>query len=238
MRYGIITLPNSDRDIYKNAIREHVRFPELELEAFDARVLDPAEGIRERGLILDSERWGNPKRGELGVWLSNFDRWQQASETGPLIVFEDDAVVDKTFIEKFNRMMEELPRDWDFAALWVPENQRQDYLYNYQYDPFDDTPLYLGRLPSDLSIYRIRGARFAALVYQGYGMVSLVYSQEGGRKLVERARATGITTPVDCWIYEQAKLGHLKGYAPHPDRANIVHYDWSAATTIQDTEML
>lgn len=236
MKYGIITLPDSDRIEYKARIRENIHYPEETLDAFDARVNDPIKGCEERRLKFSAELWGNAKRGEVGIWLSNFDRWQQAAECGPLIVFEDDAIIHDDFTDRFEDFMAEVPDDWDFAALWVPENQRQDYLYNIIYNTKSWEPQFLGFTTAEKSIYRIPGATYAALAYQGYGMVALVYSQNGGKRLVERARATGMYGPVDCWIYEQAKMGFLKGFAPRPECADIVHYDWAAESHVQLTE--
>lgn len=237
MKYTIISL-NDDRKPYKDVIRSRVKYEEITMPAVDARQAtaeDLAHAYEVRDLFRNG--WGNAKNGELGVWLSNFDRWELAAEDGPLIVFEDDAIPDEYFTDKFETMMAELPDDWDFAALWVPENQRQDYLYNFIYNEIDGMPQLLGYLTPDTSNYRLPGASYAALAYQGYGMVSLVYSKKGGKALAERAQATGITGPVDCWIYEQAKLGNLRGFAPRPECADIVHYDWAAVSHVQLTEM-
>jgi GR25 family glycosyltransferase involved in LPS biosynthesis len=234
-RYGIITLPDSDRVEYKKAIRRNVPYFEQPRPAFDYRVRDPLEAIEEWGLEFRADLWDNPKKGELAVWLSNYIRWKQAAEHGPLIVFEDDAVVGPDFKTKFEDFMAELPGDWDFAALWVPENQRQDYLYNAVYDENGRVEI-RGFVTPERSIYRIPGNTYAALVYQGYGMVSLVYSRKGGKRLVELAHEVGITGPVDCWIYEQAHRGALKGFAPIPVMADIVEYDWAAQSHVQQTE--
>lgn len=232
MRYTIITL-NDDRKAFKDKIRDNVACHEILLPPFNAYEEDPMEGIEKRGLRLDPI-WPNAKKGELGVWLSNYDRWMNASLYGDLLVFEDDAIVDETFGDKYTAFMQELPDDWDFAALWVPENQRIDYLYDVTYT--NGLPHVKGMKHPSESLFNFEGSERAAFVYQGYGMVSLVYSQKGGRKLVELAQDYGITGPVDCWIYEHAHMDNLKGYAPRPDYADIVAYDWSAVSHVQLTE--
>lgn len=235
MKYTIITL-NNDRKVYKDAIRAHVPYEEIELPAVDGREVDWSTEITERLIHHPGHIWGNPKLGEIGVWLSNYDRWAYVAEMDePLIVFEDDAVVPPDFAEKLEALMGQLPPDWDFVALWVPENQRIDYLYDVRYE--QGLPRAVGGMRGpETSIYKVEGSDRAALVYQGYGMVSLVYSPEGGRKLVALAREYGITGPVDCWIYEHAHMDELKGYAPRPDYADIVTYDWSAVSHVQLTE--
>lgn len=234
MKYTILTI-NDDRKAYKDKIRQYAGFDEIELPAFNAYEEDPVQGIKDRGLEW-KPNWSNAKRGELGVWLSNYDRWAYVDHLGePLIVFEDDAVIGQDFPWRFDALYQELPDDWDFVALWVPDNQRQDYLYNNVYDECG-TPRTNGFLTPDESIFRIPGKSYAALVYQGYGMVSLMYSPNGGRKLVDLAHSQGIDGPVDCWLYAEAHKGNLNGYAPKPEHAEIVTYDWQAVSHVQLTE--
>jgi hypothetical protein len=45
-------------------------------------------------------------------------------------------------------------------------------------------------------------------------------------------RETGIYTPVDCFLYQEAHAGRCEGYGPKPSRAYIVGYDWKAQTTV------
>lgn len=240
MKYTIISI-NDDRAEYKKYIRRVVEGTELYIPAVDGnRILDDCwdKEFENRGLTYHRGMWGNAKRGELGVWLSNFDRWEFASELeSPLIVFEDDAIPDPFFNERLDQLMAEVPEDWDFVALWVPENQRQDYLYDVKYNE-NGHPHINGAVTPENSRYRIPGAVYAALVYQGYGMVSLMYSPSGGKKLIDLARTRGIDTTVDCWIFEEAHKGNLNGYAPRPEQATIVNYDWKALSHVQLTDRI
>ena len=233
MKYTIISL-DDQRIKYKNALRRNTNIEEIFLPAVNGREVDIPEEYRKRGL------WPYgwiPTQGEAGIWMSNFDRWELAgSMDEPLIVFEDDAIISPEFDLKLDYVLKALPDDWDFCALWVPENQRIDYYYNVTFNEIGD-PVRVGEnLSNQDSIYRINDTNVVSLVYQGYGMVSLMYSPAGGRKLVELSRSTGIYTPVDCWIYQQAHLGNLKGCAPHPFNAGLVTYDWSAQTTVHNSE--
>lgn len=234
MKYTIITI-NDDRIVFKKKIIEHVPFEQLKLPAFNAYEHDPLTGLAERGLTLDPV-WNNAKKGEIGVWISNYDTWRFAAcMEEPLIVFEDDAIVGQDFSWRFDSLYSQLPKNWDFVALWVPENQRMDYFYDVQYNE-NGHPRINGVFKDGRSLFSIDGADKTAIVYQGYGMVSLMYSPAGAKKLVRLTKSEGITTPVDCWIYEQAHKGNLNGYAPRPEFADIVTYDWSAASHVQQTE--
>lgn len=232
MKYNILSIGAPEREHYRQDLRKFVPFDEVDIPAVDGRMVKFKDEYEKRGLFPTS--W-TPKTGEAGVWLSNFDRWQWVSEQDDnLIVFEDDAVVYEHFADRFDNFYYELPDDWDFAALWVPENQRIDYRYNCTYDENGD-PVSAGPI-REYPDSQFKHSFFAARVYQGYGMVSLMYSPQGGRKLVDLARKTGIAGPVDCWIYQHNNLGDLNGYAPTPIFAKIVHYNWDAETTVQKTQ--
>lgn len=231
MKYTIITL-NDERQAYKDVIRKTIHLGEIVMPAVDGGAVDVWDELRKRGIYKNV--WFSAKIGELGVWMSNFDRWELASTMDePLIVFEDDATPDSSFDRKISDFITELPRDWDFAALWVPEEQRQDYLSNVIYE--NGVAKRRGVLPPKRSLFRVEGTLRVARVYQGYGMIALVYSPTGGRRLLELTREYGLTGPVDLWIYEQAHRGNLNGFAPRPEYASIVHYDRGAKSQIKFT---
>jgi GR25 family glycosyltransferase involved in LPS biosynthesis len=233
VKYNIISL-NDDRKVYKDYIRANTSLEEIYVPAVDGRSVDIREELNKRDLFTTG--W-LPKQGEAGVWLSNYDNWLAASEMDePLIVFEDDAIIEKEFDDKLNALIEELTVPWDYVALWVPENQIQDYVYNIYFDPKGD-PVRIGdNLPYALSHFK--NTRRTARVYQGYGMVSLMYSPEGGKRLLDLAHERGMYTPVDCFVYQQAHMGNVKGFAPTPIFANIVRYDWKAPSHVQQTERI
>jgi GR25 family glycosyltransferase involved in LPS biosynthesis len=231
VKYNIITL-NDERKIYKDYIRANADIGEVVIPAVDGRAVDIRSELESRGLFTTG--WV-PRQGEAGVWLSNFDCWEYASKMDePLIVFEDDAIVEPDFKEKLDALMGELTVPWDYVSLWVPENQRIDYVYNIYFDEKGDPQRIGENLPYDASLFK--NTRRTAKVYQGYGMVSLMYSPEGAAKLVELARRYGMYTPVDCFIYQQAHMGNLRGFAPTPVFANVVRYDWKAESHVQQTE--
>lgn len=235
MKYTIISL-DDQRLAYKKRIRENTRLEEIFIPAIDGRQVDILAEYKNRGLRPTD--WAASK-GESGIWMSNFDRWAAVAEMDePLIVFEDDAIIPIDFDSKLRYIMSHLPPDWDYCALWVPDNQRIDYFYDSVFNEIGDAISIGPNRSNQESIYRVNDSNAIALVYQGYGMVSLMYSPAGGRKLVELSQKTGIYTPVDCWIYQQAHLGNLKGYAPHPFNAALVQYDWSAQTTVHNTERI
>lgn len=237
MKYSIISI-NDNRLEYKENIRKHVG---LELEIVNSvdgvwmnRDSKIEKHLNDLGLKLSSQ-WPL-QLGEIGIWMSNFLHWERVSKMNePLIVFEDDAIINEHFAADTGNLLSELPEEWDFCALWVPDNQRQDYRYNLRYNEHG-TPEIFGTRPNGLPSYFDFGAINLANVYQGYGMVAMMYSPMGGKKLVELSKKYGLRNPVDCFIYEEAHKGALNGYAPKPDKV-FVDYDW-AETQIHNTEKI
>jgi GR25 family glycosyltransferase involved in LPS biosynthesis len=233
VKYNIISLDDS-RKKYKDEIRRHAKgFHEIPCYTVDGRTVDLNKVVKAYGL-----KWTDwvPSFGEAGIWLSNYLRWYLVSKmTEPLIVFEDDAIIREGFTEHVKNLLNQLPDDWDFVSLWVPDNQRIDYRYNLSYNESGYPEIY-GMRPDGLPSYFDFGAEDVAKVYQGYGMVATMYSPAGGRKLLKLVKKYGLRTPVDCFLLEEAHKGALNGFAPKPDKV-FVDYDWPE-TTIHNTELI
>lgn len=232
LKYNIISI-NDDRAEYKKRIRERVGHDEVHIPATDASKVDLGEELDKRGLKITYE--GMFRRGEIGVWLSNYDCWKWAYDNDEdLIVFEDDAIPERDFDEKLQLLYSELPPDWDFLTLWIPPNQLIDYVYDVEFDD-EGQPTHVGpNLNSITSRFNFGSIRLAR-VYNGYGNVAQLYSPKGAGKFIRRVEEAGIYTPVDCFVYQEAHAGRAFGYAPKPNRAKLVNYDW-APTTIHETE--
>jgi GR25 family glycosyltransferase involved in LPS biosynthesis len=234
MKYTIISI-NDDRAKYKERIRQRVGLEEVSIPATDAGKVDIDEELSKRGLRYT--RAGETlMRGEIGVWLSTYDCWKWVSENNEeLIVFEDDAIPSQEFDNYLGMFYSELPTNYDFLCLWVPKDQYPDYRYDVTFDS-DGKWRKIGKDRSPfLSNYNY-GAMRLAKVYNGYGNVAQLYSPRGGSFFSDRARTTGLTEPVDCYVYTEARTGRCAGYAPKPNWAKAVGYDWKAKTTVHNTE--
>lgn len=233
--YNIITLNRSDslhdpRQIYKDRIRKTVQeSEEIFVPAINGREVNLEEELDRRNLFVKYP--GAFSVGEIGIWLSMFDCWQWCIDNDEtLITFEDDASPRHYFDEAVRFFLEEVPQDWDFMALWVPDNQKQDYRYNVK---FDDEGHATIRGYAQESLFDF-GAFYLARAYQGYGNVCSMFSPKGSQFLIDKARETGIYTPVDCFMFQNAHAGRCNGYAPKPFHATLVDYDW-AETTVHNT---
>lgn len=233
MKYNIISIDDA-RKPYKDRIRARVGLSEIWVPAVNAREVDINKELEDRGLFITHP--GSLTVGEIGVWLSTFDCWRWADEYNEdLLVFEDDAIPVQTFNKQFRELTSELPPDYDFLCLWVPENQLLDYIYDVVYDD-EGLPTHVGPNKNMITSNYNFGSTYLARVYNGYGNVAQLYSPKGARFFMDRARAVGIYTPVDCYLYQEAHAGRCEGYAPKPNRAKLVKYDWKAETTIHNTE--
>lgn len=211
-------------------IRKRVKVDEVHIPAVNAYEVDVAEELAKRDLFIAYP--GMFSTGEIGVWLSNFDCWQWTVDNNEeLIVFEDDAIPNINFQPRFHELHSELPPDWDFLTLWVPENQLIDYVYDVVYNE-EGHPEHVGPNKNSITSVFNFGAIRLARVYNGYGNVAQCYSPKGARFFIDRVRSTGIYTPVDCYLYQEAHAGRCNGYGPKPNRAKLVGYDWKAETTV------
>lgn len=230
MKYNIISIDDA-RQTYKEAIRERVLFDETFIPSIDASEVVLEEELGRRNLAVSS---GSFNQGEIGVWLSTFDCWQWAADNNEeLIVFEDDAIPTPDFHNKFAEIYAELTA-YDFCTLWVPPNQYLDYIYDAVYSE-DGTMTHIGPNKNSITSKYNCGKIRLARAYNGYGNVAQLYSPRGARRFINLARVDGITQPVDCWVYLQSHLGKVEGFAPKPNRANLVDYDWPE-TQIHNTE--
>lgn len=231
MKYSIVTIDDS-RAKYKDYIRRVVPYPETCFGGVNAKAVNLREELEKRNLHMPYP--GQFKIGEIGIWLSLYDRWKWVVDNDePLIVFEDDAIPNPDFERVLERDYEHLPEDAAFMALWIPPNQLQDYRYNAVYNE-EGIVRINGYRPDGESQYDF-GDEYLSRVYNGYGHVGILYTPAGGKFFKERAEEVGLYTTADCFLYQEAHAGRCQGYGPKPKYANLVHYDWPQ-TTIQDTE--
>ena len=224
MNYTIVTIDDS-RAANKEKIRSIVPLPEVtDIQFCDAR--------KEYPQVLEYTTPWSLTRGEVGIWHSHYNCWKWAAENGPLLVFEDDAILDQDFMDHFNHVVDKLPDDWDFLSLWVPPEQEQDFMYNVTFDeegyPHANGTFY----EVGASVFWI-GSATIAKVYQGYSFVTTLYSQEGARKVAALAEQKGMYTTADCFLFLEAHAGRLNGYAPTPMYTRFVHHDWDQHPTLK-----
>ena len=241
IEYTILSIDDS-REAKKQRIRDTIKdFKEVQVEAINGHVRDNLYNyLRDHddvGLI-DVNIW-RPKAGELGVWFSNINAWTHAanSDAEALIVFEDDAMIAPEFDDYVHQCLGEVPDDWDFFALFIPENQKGDFNYYTAFDAGGEhVPGLRQYVPGGSNQWKIKGNKVVARAYQTYSCVAMMYSKQGAQKLLKRVEETTLFTPVDCYLYILAHTDRLNGYQPLPDYDRFVEIDWKAPSLIHKTE--
>lgn len=179
-----------------------------------------------------------PKRGEIGVWLSQINAWRKCVKINkPLLILEDDAILDPRFMEHFKIMLAEVPEDYDFLSVFVPNNQERDWYLEVGYDDEGKPNPYGIGAPEGAPCF-YTGSPVISKVYQGYSCVATLVSPKGAQNLLDLMQRFGLYTPVDCFLFLNAHRGLLKGYAPVPTFKRIVSVDWKASTLIHDTGLI
>lgn len=179
--------------------------------------------------------WTRVLHGEIGVWLSQINAWRKIVRTDcPLLILEDDAILEEDFLEHLDIMLSETPSTYDFISVFVPNNQEGDYYLEVGYDSEGKALPYGMGAPEGAPCFQI-GSEVMVKVYQGYSCVATIVSPKGAARLLELAKTYGIYTPVDCFYFLNAHRGLLEGYAPQPKFKRVVKIDWDAPTEIHDT---
>lgn len=232
VKYAILSIDESRR-AKKEALRNVVSgWDEITVPAVDGSKKSDLESSMTHHGIQFTE-WV-PKVGEAGVWMSQMNAWGMAYSQGePLVVFEDDAMLAQDFTERFEEYLAELPEDWDVFCLFVPTNQYGDFHWKYKFNELGQTDGSTYGYCPDGEPGLLIGSETVSKAYQGYGCVALMFSPEGGRKLLDAARQKHMYTPVDCFIFEQYRAGIIDAYAFKPGYPRLVDVDWNAPSTIQ-----
>lgn len=237
MKYVIISIDDSrqhKKDAIRKAMHKHEEVKDIRyVNGIDK--LDMLMAKRDYPKVELTGQWPL-SRGELGIWYSQLNCWKYAAANGDLIIFEDDAIVTPKFDELMEGpIREELPKDHDFFALFVPDNQLQDYYYNTIYDENGSASMFKAAGQMGYK-YEIDGNDYVTRAYQGYSCVANMVSQKGARKMLDIVDRLGIYTTVDCFMFMEAHRGSLDAYAHSPEEQRPVVYDWNAPSIIHSSE--
>lgn len=190
-----ISLPRrSDRwaafKTYADAARIDVKkLPAVDAKSFDAAThpgisLGTAHNIRFK---TRRSHYEIDAAGAIGCSLSHFKAWEQLRESSApaMIIFEDDAPIPADFKPRLTQVLRELPAGWDLV---------QFQLTVWDHGVTGCKPI-AGQEPWQLC---------DALM----GSYAYMISQEGARKMLERAYP--IELHMDAYMAYMSKLGHIR----------------------------
>jgi len=150
--------------------------------------------------------------GMIGCFLSHVKCWQMCAdeEAGPLIVFEDDVMVEPDFCNKLAAAMENLPDDWDVLLLGALGAVSPKY--------------YHINLLHAILAGGMRWPRWHAKdvhePVRPFGTHAYVVSERGARKLLHLCPKVNYHVDVVAWGLRKLRL-----YAIHPLLAKQTHAD-------------
>ena len=162
----------------------------------DGLALDVEALLFEGVLSESSARW---PRGQIGCALSHLEAWSACKTSGkPLIVFEDDVILRKTWLVELNELFDHLPESWDFLLLgW-----NQDSCLQWEWSKgCSATALFR---PRYLEPQQLQAALDISNVPQifkllsGFGLAGYLLNPSGAVRLLDWAlplRTLPITTP-------------------------------------------
>lgn len=206
MKYAIISISDRAKDNVNNTKNILSSFEEVGIRSVNGHT-ESIDNIM-KDLSINKNNWQlTPQRsGEIGVWLSNIFVFKKIiqEDIDMLVLLEDDAILSNNFINIFNNLLKEVPKDFDFLALQYFENCR--YLYK------DDAEIGLNNI--------------CLAKYNGFGCQAILWSKSGATKMIESVNNTGLTLPIDLYMYNYLSRENLiNGYSIKPDAEQIVFHD-------------
>lgn len=121
-----------------------------------------------------------PSAGVVGVWASNYLAYKAFLDStyDTLIIFEDDILISKNFKAVTEAYLRELPTDWDFFSLFVPDDSL--FAFNQSKEIGRDN---------------------VCISYQQWSCAGYVVSRSGAEKAINDIESRGINCPVDWYIF-------------------------------------
>ena len=121
-----------------------------------------------------------PSAGVVGVWASNYLAYKNFLNTDKeiLFLFEDDAFLSKNFYPVVSKYIQELPNDWEFCSLVVPDDSL--FAYNQSHD---------------------YGAAHLCKSYQQWSCAGYMVSRRGAEAAIKDVESRGFGAPIDWYIF-------------------------------------
>jgi GR25 family glycosyltransferase involved in LPS biosynthesis len=155
--------------------------------------------------------WDGFKLGEIGNFGSHYLAWKYLanSDLNSLVVFEDDIIASKDFIEKYQLAMNSVPEDYDVFSIYVDSNQ---------HPRFDES--------QSISYYIAKG-------YQDWSTLGYVISKRGAKKLCKYVEKFGMDHPTDWFIFRKGHQGIFNVYTFPPYIENPLSIDSRYESQVQ-----
>lgn len=195
--YTIVYVNDRARENMINTRRMIKNFPPRIIEFFNAHTQNYYEFFSSRDIPItwDKNRWGrDPLVGEFGNVASFVLAYEHMVEhdLDEMIVFEDDAMIDSSFLDKFYQCYADLPDDFDYLADGGCFPDRSAF-----YNPID---------------VLVGSSVICNATVKDSHCGFMLYSRKGAEKILQTFKTRGFESPIDTTMYNWTRLGLLKGY--------------------------
>jgi GR25 family glycosyltransferase involved in LPS biosynthesis len=151
--------------------------------------------------------------GEYGVMASTLNLWKYIvdNKIDILLVLEDDIMLQDDFVEKFNKCLNDLPKNFDLLSLYYFSDQNwvnQDTEIGSEY------------------IHKSNNQYSAAQ--------AILYSYMGAKKLIKLLKRKGYEYTNDCFIYRQAHEGLVNSYSIKKENDYFLKHDYKNIKSLID----
>jgi GR25 family glycosyltransferase involved in LPS biosynthesis len=155
--------------------------------------------------------WEGFKLGEIGNFGSHYAAWNYVidNDLDSLLVFEDDSIVHKDFIYKYNLITSNTPSDYDAVSVYVDPNQFDRYNANDYVN------------------------EYVAKGYQDWSTLCYIVSRQGAKKLVEYVNNNGMDYPTDWFIFRNGHKGLFNVYTVVPEFQSPLEIDKQYESQVQ-----
>jgi GR25 family glycosyltransferase involved in LPS biosynthesis len=217
MKYAIISINDRAKDNIENTRRVLSSYEEVSIRSVNGHTEPIKDIMKDLSIHKDNWQWVPPRNGEIGVWLSNIFVFKKMIEEDidMLILLEDDAMLSNNFINTFENLLSEVPKDFDFVSLQYPKSSKVNFK--------DDAEIDLDKV--------------CLAKYNHFGCMSILWSRSGALKMMESISNTGLTFPIDLYMYEYLiKENLINAYSIKPEIEEIAFHDWNKYKSTIDTD--
>jgi GR25 family glycosyltransferase involved in LPS biosynthesis len=208
MKYAIISINDRAKDNIENTKKILCNYEELNIRCVDGHKESIEDIMLDLSVHKNNWQWAKPRNGEIGLWLTNIFTFKKMVEENidMLLLLEDDAMISEDFVDMFEKIIHEVPKDFDFVSLQYPKSSR----FHYKDD-------------AEIGLEHVCLAK-----YNHFGTMSVLWSKSGAEKMLSSVKNTGFTYPIDLYMHEYlTKEGLINGYSIKPFVNQVVFHDWN-----------
>ena len=206
--YHIVSV--SDSRLHKvNSIMSNINANRLEIPSINAYNEQSLSDFYTRNPeFYVAGNWFRP--GEIGCFASHYEFWKYVRDNKleHAIIFEDDCTVNSNFNIRSSMYMDEVPKTFDIFSLFVHSNQASRYTREH----FVTNQIAKG--------------------YQDWSTLCYVVSAKGAQKLCSIVEQSGMTEPVDWFIFRKGHVRILDTYTLSPGEPHLVDIDEGCVPSI------